>query len=339
MSRLDILPRPIRRTLKVVWFSGTVAIKIAKNTLARVAPRAMGTIARLATVSGRGKGYEGAAAARYFHAVANDYEILAEEIGLVAKGRDLFRDRTVLEIGPGNTRSIGLLSKLRGAKAYEGVDGYDVQARTENYLRTIYEPLLSLEGEEGGHARATVLLEGTRIHVGNESLRRTDRRFDLVVSRAVLEHVRDLDALYATLRDVTTDDAILIHKVDLRSHGIRFDTELDFLIFPDSLFRLMSSHSGDMPNRVRAPGYLELGARHGFSLMYAGATHVVSRSHVESVKSRMAPPYRDMPDSVLAVLGVWLVQVGPSHPFAKKGWRDLRVDALPRAPIEKLAAF
>ncbi len=339
MSPLDVLPSPVKGSLKIVWFGGTAAAKITKNTLSRVAPRAMETVARLATVSGRGKGHEGAGAARYFRAVADDYETLAQEIGLVEKGRDLFRGKAVLEVGPGNTRSLGLIAKLRGAKSYDGVDGYDDQARSDRYLRTIYEPLLDLEGETGGYPRAKELLANTQVHTGNDALRRSGRKFDLVVSRAVLEHVMDLDGLYAALRDVTTDDAVLIHKVDLRCHGVRFDTELDFLIFPDSLFRLMSSHSGDMPNRVRAPGYLGLGQRHGFALVYAGATHIVSDAEVTTMKPRLAPPYRDMPDSVLAVLGVWLVQVGPKHPLAKKALKNLDIDALPRAPMEKLAKF
>lgn len=338
-SALDVLPRPLKGSLKVAWFGGTAATKITKNTLARLAPRAMEAVARLATVSGRGKGHEGAAAARYFRAVVDDYETLAQDVGLVTSGRDLFKGRTVLEVGPGNTRSVGLLAKARGAKAYEAVDGYDDQARSDAYLRTIYEPLLELEGEQGGFARAQALLEGTRVHTGNEALRRAGQKFDLVVSRAVLEHVMDLDALYAALADVTTDDAVLIHKVDLRCHGVRFDSELDFLIFPDSLFRLMSSHSGDMPNRVRAPGYLGLGQRHGFALVYAGATHIVPGFEVTTMKPRLAPPYRDMPDSALAVLGVWLVQVGPKHPLAKGAIENLGIDALPRAPMEKLAKF
>ncbi len=328
----------LNRPLDGAWYGGTALAKLTKNTLSRFAPRAMAAVARLATVSGRGRGLEGAGAARYFRAVADDYEILAHELGLTKERRELFRGRTVLEVGPGDTRSIGLIAKARGATAWEGVDGYDVQARREGYLRSIYEPILELEGERGGMERANELLRGTRVHTGNDALRTTERRFDLVVSRAVLEHVMDLDALYATLRAVTTDDALLIHKIDLRCHGVRFASELDFLRFPERLFRRMSSHSGDMPNRVRVPGYVELGARHGFRLSYAGATHVVPTEDVRAIRDRLAPPFRGMSDSVLSVLGVWMVQVGPKHPLAERA-AAFDPEALPRAPMEKLAAF
>jgi hypothetical protein len=57
-----------------------------------------------------------------------------------------------------------------------------------------------------------------------------------------------------------------------------------------------------MPNRVRVPGYLDLGARHGFALVYAGATHRISLAEVDAVRKELAPPYDHMAPEALAVL-------------------------------------
>ena len=89
------------------------------------------------------------------------------------------------------------------------------------------------------------------MHTSLDALAAGGRRFDLVVSRAVLEHVRDLRALFAAVSKVVTDDAVLVHKVDLRSHGIEHGHPLDFLRFSERAWRAMSSHI-DVPNREDA---------------------------------------------------------------------------------------
>lgn len=323
---------------KLLWAIPSATFHAGRNLVFQHAPRVANALLRLGNVSGRGAAHEGPRAVDYFHGVAADYEQMAAHVGLVSEPRSLFQGRRVLELGPGDTRTIALLAKLRGARAFSGVDAFDIESRDERYLRGIYEPVMAREGADGGYARAKDLLADVRYHHDRPSLRAGGSRFDLVVSRAVLEHVGDLDALFDDLAAVTTPDAVQIHKVDLRCHGNRLDHELDFLMFPDAVYARMASHTG-MPNRMRVPGYLDLGARHGFALVYAGATHRISIAEVEAVKAQLAPPFDGMPSEALAVLGVWLVLVGRDHPLAAKALRDLSTAALPVAPAEILSPF
>lgn len=293
---------------------------------------------RLGNVSGRGGAGEGPKAVDYFAGVVDDYEHLAAYTGLLDDRRALFRGRHVLELGPGDTRAVALLAKLRGARSVTGFDAFDITATDEAYLRTIYEPLMVREGADGGYLRARELLADVRVLHDRQALRAEGRRFDLVISRAVLEHVSDLDTLFEDLAAVTTPDAVQIHKVDLRSHGNRFDHELDFLMFPESVYRWMASHTG-MPNRVRVSGYLDLGRRHGFALLYAGATHRLSLAEVHAVRHDLAAPFNAETPESLAVLGVWLVLVGREHPLAGKALTALTAEQLSVAPAEILSPF
>jgi SAM-dependent methyltransferase len=326
------------RPSKLLWAIPSATFHASRNLVFRRAPRVANALLRLGNVSGRGGAHEGPRAVDYFHGVVSDYEQIATHTGLVPDARSLFRGRRVLELGPGDTRSVALLARLRGARLVEGFDAFDITSRDERYLRGIYEPLMERDGEPGGFPRAKDLLRDVRMHPDRASLRAAEGRYDLVISRAVLEHVTDLDALFDDLARVTTPDAVQVHKVDLRCHGNKFDHELDFLMFPEAVYRAMASHTG-MPNRVRVGGYLDLGARHGFALVYAGATHRISVAEVNAVRDQLAPPYDRMAPEALAVLGVWIVLVGKNHPLATKALKDLTTEALPVAPAEILSPF
>src|SRR4029077_4841255 len=80
---------------------------------------------------------------------------------------------------------------------------------------------------------------------------------DLVISRAVLEHVDDLAATFADMASALRPGGIAVHQVDLKSHGLHQRNPLDFLSWPPALWRLMYSHKG-VPNRWRVTHYREL---------------------------------------------------------------------------------
>ncbi len=311
------------------WAARTALFHGAYNALARNAPQTSAAIQRLTHDTGRGGGRDGAAGADYFESVAHDYEVIADASGACA--HDLFRGRRVLELGPGDTRAIALISRLEGASAWEGFDAFDIQSRRRGYLDGIYAPIFARRGES--RSLSASLIEGCIMHTSAGALRRGGHRFDLVVSRAVLEHVRDLEALFALVADVVTDDAIAIHKVDLRSHGIRHEHELDFLRFPESVWSAMSSHI-DIPNRKRLDTYLGLGERAGLHTAWIATTHVIAPAEVAQIRSDLAPPFCAVSPEVLRVLGLWLVQVGRAHPLANRA-----LPPIEPAPHERLSKY
>jgi SAM-dependent methyltransferase len=323
---------------KLLWAIPSASFHASRNLVFRHAPRVAHALLRLGNVSGRGGVGEGPKAVDYFSGVVEDYQQIAAHVGLTADPKALFAGKRVLELGPGDTRSVALLAKLRGARSVTGFDAFDIAATDDDYLRAIYEPLLEREGAPGGYPRARDLVADVRFLRERSALRADGRRFDLVISRAVLEHVSDLDALFDDLAAVTTPDAVQIHKVDLRCHGNRMNHELDFLMFPEHVYRRMASHTG-MPNRVRVSGYLKLGQRHGFALVYAGATHRISIAEVHAVRSQLAAPFNAETPESLAVLGVWLVLVGKDHPLADKAMREVSSEGLGVAPAEILSPF
>ena len=303
-----------------LWAARTFAFHATKNAFARVLPRGYSALARLTRDTGRGDGCGGAAAADYFRAVMDDYRVVAEASGV----GDVVSGKRVLELGPGDTRAVALLAKKAGARSWDGFDAFDIQSRDARYLDAIYRPLA------GDDARR--LLDGCMMHTSPDALRKRSP-FDLVVSRAVLEHVRDLDGLFRVLADIVAEDAVLVHKVDLRSHGVEHHHPLDFLRFGDAAWRAMSSHV-DLPNRERVSRYLDLAERAGLRTIWAKTTHLIERDEAALAAPGLAARFRGVSPDELRVLGLWLVQVGPKHPLAARARGPLEP-----APHDRLSTY
>ncbi len=301
---------------------------LGRNLAFRHAPKLANGLMRLTNVTGRGSDAEGEAAYDYFEGVVEDYERIATHVGVCESEAGFFKGRTVLELGPGNTRAVAMLARQRGAVSVDGYDAFDLQTRDPSRVRALYEGLLKRVGEDP--SRVDSLLEGGRVHTKAASLKATGRKYDLVISRAVMEHVRDLTTLHRELRELTTDDAVLVHKIDLRSHGFEWDHELDFLLFPEKLYRSLTTHIGE-PNRVRAQGYLDVAQQYGFVPVHVSATRRISPERVEALRSSLAEPYRSLSPEVLSVLGIWLVLVREGHPLARAA-KAIDLDAIPAAP-------
>lgn len=328
------MPTPLRFWMdhpeKALWAARTALDRTYESTLAHRTPRLFAWRIRRR----RGRGVLAADAAKYARAVADDYEAIARAAGLTASSGSLWKGRKVLELGPGDTRAIGLLARARGAASYAAVDAYDIESRDEEKNRDIYERILAGEGLPTGHWRE--LLAGTRVGASFADAA-PGKGIDLVLSRAVLEHVGDLANLFHELSPVLADDAVLIHKVDLRSHGMHLDNELDFLLFPERIYRRMARHL-DLPNRVRASTYLSLGAEDGLRLAYASATHRTSLDTVRAIHPHLPLPFEELPEEELRVLGLWLVQLGPGHPAAAaRPAFDART--IPSAPTSGLSGY
>jgi SAM-dependent methyltransferase len=325
-------PAVLRRTIATqTWMVGVRAYLHARNALFGRAPDLGDALMRVTNVGGRGRGLEGDSGARYFHAVLEDYEFIAAHAGVVREPHELFRGRTLLELGPGNTRAVALLALSRGAHSWSGCDRFDVITDSEARLRPIYEPLLARVGEEPSMTRAAALLAGATVHRDPREFAAAGRRADLVLSRAVLEHVRDLDDLFASLREATTDDAVMIHKVDLRSHGFHLTNDLDFLRFSVGEWDAMTSNTGE-PNRLRASDYLHLARRHGFAVAHFSAARTLPKSAVERVRPELAEPFASMSVDELAVVGIWLVLVREQHPLAATALQGVPA-CIPTAPV------
>lgn len=296
------LTRDAKRVIKAVL----------TNQIAHFAP---GAYIWLTGETGRGLGEESSGqAASYFRTCFDDY---FSRLGVSPADICAFlTGKRILEYGPGDLPGVALLMVAHGAEAVVCVDRFPLMQLSEKNVAVINDLLSSLGPKQRLRAESCFLHTGNlaagfnperiRYRIDSSGLSGLRDEIDLALSRAVLEHVNDLAATFSDMHAAMKHDAIAIHQVDLKSHGLHQTNPLDFLSWPDYLWRLMYSYKG-VPNRLRITSYRATLAQVGFDVISIEPTLLAEMADMRAVRPALAAPFRQLTDEDLRCLGFWLV--------------------------------
>lgn len=172
------------------------------------------------------------------------------ERALARSGRRLPDDPVVLEIGSGATNSVGYaLARHELLRAGGRV--------------ILFEPLAPLDDAADARHRAALapgVAERVQRITTLESIRAGE--VDLVLSHAVLEHVRDPAGILAELDRVLAPKGFMLHAVDYRDHFFKYPYH--FLLFSQPVWDRWLD-PGDLP-RWRLGDHLRLLRERGFDV-------------------------------------------------------------------------
>ncbi len=255
----------------------------------------------------------------------------------------------VLEVGPGDNPGVALRFLAAGAARVVCVDRFLLwrdPAQQREILRAVVEGL-----EPAGRARleGVVTADGDLVpgsdrleFIEGIAIEEADRRFppasfDLIVSRAVLEHVLDVERSLAVMDRLLAPGGTMLHKVDFRDHGMFTDAGMDpltFLTVREPVFRWTGRNSDGL-NRRRRDTYRRVLGRLGYEPRIL-ATHVAgvgeelvphretlepgrdvppeSVAAVAEIRPRLAPEFRGLGDEDLLVAGIFFEARKPAAP-------------------------
>lgn len=284
----------------------------ATNLLARFAPE---IYVRLTHQTGRGDSESETSEdiAHYFRQCVDDYFLQLR----IPQDQctEFLGQKTILEYGPGDLPGVGMLLVAMGARRVYCVDrfplvhldpkGIDVVRCLEKMLpddqrKRFQECFIDFNAPHRGFNP-----ERIRYVVNPDGLSGMKCEADMVISRAVLEHVHDLEATFADMACAMPPGAIALHLVDLKSHGLHRLSPLDFLEYPQWLWNLMYSHKG-VPNRWRVNHYRGIVSRLPFECSEFRPTARYTSEQVDAVLGTLAKPFRRLPAEELAWQGFWL---------------------------------
>jgi SAM-dependent methyltransferase len=262
---------------------------------------------KLGNRTGRGNPDETPAeAAAYFIGCVDDY---LAELGVDAS---FLAGKRVLEYGPGDTLGVALVLYAYGAASVECVDRFPIATMTEKSVR-IYQAILdALDRERARQAFNTPgdprsgFSPAIRYRVTPDGVSGTQGAYDLVISRSVHALVNRLDRTFADIARALAPGGVSIHKVDLSSHGLDRYKRLDFLSWPDPIYRLMYSRKG-RPNRWRVDRYQELARGAGLTIRKLSPTGKIDRAEVELLQPKLPARFRALDPEHLSWLGFWMV--------------------------------
>ena len=226
------------------------------------------------------------------------------------------KGKRVLEYGPGDILGVGLLMYAHGAELVHCYDRFPLHQASAKNLE-VYELLLaSLDPPACERASAAFCTPGdpasgfvqTAIgyFVAPDGLSRALGQYDFVLSRAVLEHVRNLPGTIGDIAGALKPGGVSVHEVDLRSHGLDRYQPFDFLTWPEPLYSLMFSHKG-FPNRWRLNTYRELFQRYGLRPCKLKPTTKLTPESVALIEPHVSKTLRGATHDELSWMGFWVV--------------------------------
>jgi SAM-dependent methyltransferase len=246
----------------------------------------------------------------------------------------------VAEVGPGDNCGVGLLFLADGCASVDLVDRF-FSRRSADQNASLYRALMARNADvaarlEGADVRDEGSFAGLRRRFGDdasaEAFFSQSTGYDLIVSRSVMEHVYDPIIALRRMAAALTPGGMLLHKVDLRDHGMFTPAfhELKFLEVPDWLYPSMTRNAG-RPNRLRVDEYRralrETLPDHDLLVTYlagvgdiephvrydqiSAATRERSVAYVRRSRRHIAASLQSVSDEDLSVGGVFIVARKP----------------------------
>lgn len=206
----------------------------------------------------------------------------------------------VLEVGPGDNLGVALSLIAKGAASVTCLDRFQ-PLRDERQNAAIYRRLVDQFSEEEQERVQNIILwkqdiarfssdrivsiYGFPVEKAAEKI--GGRKFDIIASRAVLEHVSNLKAAWESMVCLLQPLGEMWHKIDFRNHG-KFDQfhPLYFLTLSEAMWKLLTSPDPTL-NRERFPTYRRL-AEGAFRSSSYYITHVLQGGELHPHKQRLS---------------------------------------------------
>ena len=258
------------------------------------------------------------------------------------------RGKRVLEVGPGDNLGVAIEFLVHGAAQVTSVDGFFPSRNPAREmaiyqgLRSTYTPAQRRAFESAVRISDTVRFNPDRltalygIPIESARAKLDPMGFDLIVSRAVLTEVDDVERAFATMDDCLRPGGYTVHKIAPLHDYMLFRSynyhPLEFLTVPEPWYTFMSAGAGK-PKRRPLSYYLQQMSTRGYDctghvvkvlgvdVTFPPGKMVYSALHpdtfpkttelINEIRPRLASTFRDLPWEDLAAEDAFLIAQKP----------------------------
>jgi SAM-dependent methyltransferase len=245
----------------------------------------------------------------------------------------------VLELGPG----IALASQILLAERGNRITVLDPHPPSwhNSFHPIVYAHLAEMVGgstelERSAKAGGFEEIGIRRISEPAENMKALrNKEFDVILSNAVLEHIRDLDSVCAELMRITKFEGFNIHQIDLGYHKNR-ERPLDHLLLSEvDFYREAHAAQFEYGNRWRASEFIARFERAGFAIKHTYVSQRADPGYLKQVRQQIRSarrPYGVWAADDLGVLSMllvaWRPRVAQAFVNTIKGQKNVRLQAL-----------
>ena len=274
-------------------------------------------------------------------------EVIADYFAYSGLSPQSIQNKKILEIGTGENLGVGIKLICHGAQRVDTIDRFnslmaedgqvklyrEIKRSLSNDQRDLFSSAIEFDGEYKYRLNEDRLRYITGVGIEDLDTVLKNENYDLIISRAVLEHVFGIEHAIDVMDKLLRPGGVMIHEVDFRDHGMfsRFGfNPLTFLTVNDNLWHKMTSHIG-APNRRIINFYRDTFSSLGYDIHILKILVVGSKSKIhkenieynidyqnknveliENVRPYLLPCYADLPDEDLLVAGIFLKATKPN---------------------------
>jgi SAM-dependent methyltransferase len=221
-----------------------------------------------------------------------------------------FKDKSVLEIGPGSDLGAGFWFLNQKVKSYVGIDKFNLLVNNEEFYNKLVLNFGNLELSDLAKNINKLLEDKKDIDLSNfkyfnisaNELGELNKQFDIIFSHAVLMHINNLDEDFEKMYDSLKKGGIMYHQIDFKTftNFLRKRDPLNMLRYSKGLYKFIKYNTS--PNRLRINDYEEILKRIGFKDIKLIAWNKMSLMEVKKLKKEFTSPFCDYKDEDLQVL-------------------------------------
>jgi SAM-dependent methyltransferase len=223
----------------------------------------------------------------FWHLYSSDFEKRDrsfEEMKMVFERHNVrISDKTILELGPGNSRIIGYNFLNHAAKEVILLDKYP-RIQDSKKQRKFQDDELKFIARKYNYGEPDVSensINPDNIRFLSGDLCELDLAdVDIIFSNSVFEHVRNVDEVIGCMSKILVKGGYMYHNIDLRDH---FNFNSPFLFYKydqDAWNRYLTKEGTSFTNRLRYNDYMDLFEKHSFEVV----SKDITRQELGSVK-------------------------------------------------------
>ena len=227
---------------------------------------------------------------------SSDYEYLDKQFEqvktILQENNFSIENKTVLELGPGNSFIIAYNYLMNNAEKVILVDKYplnaykivatnideevlteklvkDKKSKQKQFLVKEIDFIKKKYSTENPNFLKNNIIDTQKLQFIAKDLSEINNlsKIDIVFSTSVLEHIYDVEKTIKAMSEITTKDSILIHNIDLRDH-YNFNRPFLFYKYSEKTWNKYLTKLGiSYTNRLRYNDYIELFTKFGFKII------------------------------------------------------------------------